>query len=108
MSESRMSKRLSFTTLTRLLKTTLEELSEHRKGKNLTYALHDAVLGAFSVFFMQSALFLASQDVMDSCEGRNNATILSGRRNAYLSNCLLLKVKDSYWRFKGKIIKIDM
>jgi hypothetical protein len=73
-----MSKRLSFSTLTRLLNTASDDLPEHRQGKNVTYALQDAVSGAFSVFFMQSASFLAHQEEMQSHEGHNNATSLFG------------------------------
>jgi len=73
-----MSKRISFSTLTGLLNTASDDLPEHRKGKNVTYSLQDAVLGAFSVFFMQSASFLAHQEEMQSHEGRNNATSLFG------------------------------
>lgn len=73
-----MSKRLSFSSLTRMLKTASDNLPEHRKGKNVTYALQDAVLGAFSVFFMQSASFLAHQDEMERHKGHNNGTSLFG------------------------------
>ena len=73
-----MSKHLSFSTLTRLLNAVSGVLPEHRKGKNVTYSLQDAVLGAFSVFFMQSASFLAHQEEMQSHEGHNNATSLFG------------------------------
>lgn len=73
-----MSKRISFSILTRLLNTTSDDIGEHRKGKNLTYSLNDAVMGAFSVFFMQTASFLAHQEEMQSREGRNNATSLFG------------------------------
>ena len=73
-----MSKRISFSTLTGLLNSASDDLPEHRKGKNVTYSLQDAVLGAFSVFFMQSASFLAHQEEMQSHEGRNNATSLFG------------------------------
>jgi hypothetical protein len=73
-----MTKSLSFSTLTRLLNNAADGLPEHRKGKNVTYTLLDAVLGAFSVFFMQSASFLAYQEEMQSHEGRNNAASLFG------------------------------
>ena len=73
-----MSKRLSFSTLTRLLQVVLDDLPEHRKGKNITYSIPDAVSGAFSVFFMQSPSFLAHQENMQRHEGRNNASSLFG------------------------------
>ena len=74
----RMSKNLSFSTLTRLLNAASGILPEHRKGKNVTYSLQDAVLGAFSIFFMQSASFLAYQEEMQNHEGCNNAASLFG------------------------------
>jgi hypothetical protein len=73
-----MSKRISFSTLTRLLNNASGVLPEHRKGKNVTYSLQDAVSGAFSIFFMQSASFLAHQENMQRSEGRNNAASLFG------------------------------
>lgn len=76
-----MSKVLSFSSLTRLLNTASDALPEHRKGKNITYALQDAVTGAFSVFFMQSASFLAHQEEMQNHEGHNNAASLFGLKS---------------------------
>ena len=73
-----MSKRLSFSKLNDLLQTVLESLPEHRKGTNTIYQICDAALGAFSVFFMQSASFLAHQENMQSQAGHNNATSLFG------------------------------
>ena len=73
-----MSKGLSFSNLTDFLNAALEVIPEHRKGKNVTYTLQDAVLGAFSVFFMQSASFLAHQEEMQSRNGHNNASSLFG------------------------------
>lgn len=52
-----------------------------RKGNNLQYGLIDAVLGAFSVFFMQSPSFLAQQQVMQEEQGRSNARSLFGLVN---------------------------
>jgi len=43
----RMSKNLSFSTLTRLLNAASGILPEHRKGKNVTYSLQDASRGHF-------------------------------------------------------------
>jgi hypothetical protein len=73
-----MSKDLSFSTLTGLLNAATGVIPEHREGKNITYALQDAVMGAFSVFFMQSASFLAHQEEMQNHEGHNNAASLFG------------------------------
>jgi len=73
-----MSQSLSFAKLNHLLQTVLEGLPEHRTGKNITYRLRDAALGAFSVFFMQSPSFLAYQEHMQRHAGHNNATSLFG------------------------------
>jgi hypothetical protein len=60
------------------LNTTLDGLPDYRTGQNLTYAIRDAALGAFSVFFTQSPSFLAYQRDMQHRKGRNNATSLFG------------------------------
>jgi hypothetical protein len=73
-----MTKDITFSSLVGMLKAVSGELPEHRKGKNVTYSLQDAVLGAFSVFFMQSASFLAHQEEMQNHEGHNNAASLFG------------------------------
>lgn len=51
----------------------LEQLPDHRRGKNISYRIKDAALGAFSVFFTQSASFLAHQRAMETSKGRSNA-----------------------------------
>jgi hypothetical protein len=71
-----MTKRLSFSNLNRRLQVVVDSLPEHRNGKNVTYAIRDAALGAFSVFFMQSPSFLAHQEEMQLNTGRNNAVSL--------------------------------
>jgi hypothetical protein len=73
-----MNKRLSFTGLMHLLRWVLGVLPELRKGKNITYGIQEAVMGAFSVFFMQSPSFLANQKAMQTREGHNNASSLFG------------------------------
>jgi hypothetical protein len=56
-----------------------ETLTDVRKaGNNLKYKVKDAVLSAFSVFFMQSGSFLAHQRDMQRSKGRNNAMSLFG------------------------------
>ena len=77
-----MTKRLSLFNLIHTLQKSLDGLPEHRKGKNTTYLIRDAALGAFSVFFMQSPSFLAHQENMQRNEGRNNASSLFGRRSS--------------------------
>jgi len=73
-----MTKRLSFFNLVDLLQNQFDRLPEHRTGKNTTYLIRDAALGAFSVFFMQSPSFLAYQEMMQCNAGHNNATSLFG------------------------------
>jgi len=51
----------------------LETLPDHRTGKNISYRIKDAALGAFSVFFTQSPSFLAHQQAMEKRKGRSNA-----------------------------------
>lgn len=51
----------------------LDQLPDHRRGKNISYRIKDAALGAFSVFFTQSPSFLAHQRAMETSKGRSNA-----------------------------------
>jgi hypothetical protein len=61
------------------LRRTFEALPDVRRpGGNTRYAMEDAALSAFSVFFMQSPSFLAWQRSMQESQGRNNAQSLFG------------------------------
>jgi hypothetical protein len=73
-----MANTLTFDKLLGLLHQQLEQLSEHRTGKNCRYSLKDAGLGAFAVFFTQSPSFLAYQRHMQRTRGRNNAEGIFG------------------------------
>jgi hypothetical protein len=54
-------------------------MSDPRLPSNATkYRIGDAVLGAFSVFFIQSESFLEHQRQMESNQGKSNATTLFG------------------------------
>lgn len=53
-----------------------KSLPDHRTGQNSHYAIEDAAKGAFSVFFTQSASFLAHQQAMKQSKGRSNAETL--------------------------------
>jgi hypothetical protein len=56
-----------------------EKAPDARKANNNTrYQVVDAILGGFSVFFMQSRSFLEHQRMMQSKKGRNNAGSLFG------------------------------
>jgi len=59
-----------------MLQVVLDRLPEHRSGKNVTYAIRDAAMGAFSVFYMQSPSFLAYQEQMQLNTGHNNGVSL--------------------------------
>lgn len=52
------------------------DLSDRRTGNNCKYSMEDIGLGAFSVFFTQSASFLAHQKTMQQTKGRSNAQSL--------------------------------
>lgn len=61
------------------LRQTFEDLPDSRRpGGNTRYAMEDAALSAFSVFFMQSPSFLAWQRSMQERQGKNNAQSLFG------------------------------
>ncbi len=51
---------------------------DDRKGKNTPYAITDAALGAFAVFFTQSPSVLASQRTRPQAKGRSAAERLLG------------------------------
>lgn len=71
-----MSNELTFDHLIQLFRQQVKQLPDHRKGKNTTYEISDAVLGAFAVFFTQSPSFLANQRQMKRTKGRSNAESL--------------------------------
>ena len=55
------------------------QLPDVRKpSPNLRYAVRDAALGAFAMFFSQSPSFLSYQQGLEQREGRNNARSLFG------------------------------
>jgi hypothetical protein len=70
---------LSLSSLLVYLEEAIEEISDPRKASNGTkYDLRDAVLAAFSMFFMQSESFLEHQRQMESHHGKSNAQTLFG------------------------------
>lgn len=58
------------------LRKAIQSFPDKRIGKNLTYSIEDAGLGAFSVFFTQCASFLANQKTMKEIKGKSNAQTL--------------------------------
>jgi hypothetical protein len=73
-----MAKPLSFGQLLTIMLAAFTQLPDKRTGKNSQYAMSDAALGAFSVFFTQSPSFLAHQRHMQRRRGQNNAQSLFG------------------------------
>lgn len=73
-----MSESVTFKRLLTILDATFAGLPDVRKGRNKQYRVRDAALAAFSVFFMQSASFLAHQQAMQDKQRRNNARSLFG------------------------------
>ena len=66
-------------TLVGMIRAALCGLPDRRKGgNNQRYAMGDAGLSAFSVFFLQSPSFLDYQRRMQKERGRNNASSLFG------------------------------
>jgi hypothetical protein len=75
-----MSKPLSFTALTDALACVLDAQYDPRQPGKSRYALSDAGLAAFSVFFTQSPSFLAHQRDMEKRKGTSNAHTLFSMR----------------------------
>lgn len=69
---------LSFRGLMNQLDSVFSALPDDRRGPNRQYALRDAGLGAFAVFFMQCASFLSFQKLMQDHLRKSNARTLFG------------------------------
>jgi len=70
---------LSLGRLLGFLQSAIASMKDPRQASNATcYSLKDAVLTAFSVFFMQCELFLEHQRQMHSRYGKDNAQTLFG------------------------------
>ncbi len=68
----------SFERLLQFLEDSIGAFPDVRTGKNTVYEVRDAVLSAFSVFFMQCPSFLAHQRAMAGRIGKNNASSIFG------------------------------
>jgi hypothetical protein len=68
----------SFDALVTMLHDVLDLLPDARRGKNIQYAIKDAALAAFAVFFTQSPSFLAHQRALRQAKGSSNAERLFG------------------------------
>jgi hypothetical protein len=65
---------LGFEALKGILHRRIAQLPDHRtKGPNTRYAIQDAAVGAFGIFFTQSASFLEYQRQLQQTKGHNNA-----------------------------------
>lgn len=74
-----MSLAIGMPELLSMLTVSLENLPDKRKTSNNTkYTVEEALLSAFSVFFLQSRSFLEHQRLMKSQKGRDNAASLFG------------------------------
>jgi hypothetical protein len=73
-----MSQPSTFPQFIRAFRAAIATGPDKRKGKNKHYALVDAALGAFAVFFTQSPSFLAYQRDMTARKGQSNAHTLFG------------------------------
>jgi len=68
---------LGFDTLKGIFHRRIAHLPDHRKASpNTQYAIHNAALGAFGIFFTQSPSFLEYQRRLQHAKGQNNAHTL--------------------------------
>jgi len=68
---------LGFDTLKGIVYRHIAHVPDHRKASpNTQYAIHDAALGAFGIFFTQSPSFLAYQRRLQQTKGQHNAHTL--------------------------------
>ena len=85
----------------------LKELPDNRKGDNKKYAVKDAVIAAFSVFFTQSPFFLQHQRLMKPKKGQDNQVInfppefLKKQDGKTKQDCENVAVKR--WLFKNPV-----
>jgi len=69
-------KPFTFDSLMEVFRSVISRFPDKRTGDNKRYALEDAALGAFSIFFTQSPSFLTFQKAMQQTKGENNAQTL--------------------------------
>lgn len=69
---------MKFKKLLSSIREVLDQVPEHRSGKNTQYTLTEAGLSAFSVFYMQAPSFLMHQRDMQRQRGQDNAEGLFG------------------------------
>lgn len=71
---------LNFDDLVEELRRLMGQLPDKRTGRNTHYSMEDVAAAAFSVFFTQSASFLAHQTLLAKATGNSNAQSLFGVR----------------------------
>jgi hypothetical protein len=64
--------------ITRQMRRTFERFIDPRKGRNTSYTMVDAALGAFSVFFTHSPSFLEYPRSLEQAHGNNHTRTLFG------------------------------
>lgn len=105
-----------FETIIAVMKSKLEELPDNHKASNATkYGVFDAVLSAFSVFFMQSPSFLAHEQDRKRARGKNNLENLFGVHETpstnQIKNILDLiapsELGGIFWAVHEKLIKAN-
>lgn len=105
-----------FETMIDAMKTKLSELPDNRKPSNGTkYRVLDAVLSAYSVFFMQSPSFLAHEQDRKRERGRNNLESLFGVHETPSTNQIrnivdLIapgEIGDIFWEVHEKLLEAN-
>ena len=89
----------TFSRLVEFFRSVVERFPDKRTG-DITYAMADAALGAFSVFFTQSPSFLDFQRTLQVAKGCNNALTLFGVTQIPSDNQIrnLLDPVPPWWR----------
>lgn len=67
-----------FDELIEALQHSFDELPDFRRGENTQYAIKDAAVSAFGIFFTQSSSFLAYQRMIAERKGRSNVESIFG------------------------------
>src|SRR6516162_1121395 len=85
---------LGFDVLKDILQRRIAQLPDHRKeSPNTRYAIQEAALGAFGIFFTQWPSFLEYQRQLQHTKGHNNTQTLFGMVSYF--NCTTGKVSHS-------------
>jgi hypothetical protein len=90
-----------FDELVEALHTCFEKLPDYRSGENTQYAIKDAAVSAFGIFFTQSASFLAYQRMIEARKGKSNVQSLFGAERIPSDNQIrnLLDPQEPEWLY---------